>query len=162
MHQKCFSFALTNLLFGLCKSMSIIDLLIIHPSLHPRATTRPSTPKVLRTRECSPTPCPSTIFTFGLAIEFIQEFGDASNKVTLKTRLQLCKNLWCFKKRMFAKLGINLKSWGFLSQFTWVTSLKAKEGVGFNHIKIKGIKSIKSQWYKPNQKFNLWLNSVLM
>jgi hypothetical protein len=33
MHQKCSNFALTNLLFGLCKFMWIIELLVIHLSL---------------------------------------------------------------------------------------------------------------------------------
>jgi hypothetical protein len=36
-HQKCFNYALTNLLFGLCKSVWKIDLLIIHPNPHPEA-----------------------------------------------------------------------------------------------------------------------------
>jgi hypothetical protein len=33
MHKKCSNYALINLLFGLCRSMWIIDLLVIHPSL---------------------------------------------------------------------------------------------------------------------------------
>jgi hypothetical protein len=33
---------------------------------------------MLRTKELTPTPCPSIIFTFGLAVESIQEFGGAS------------------------------------------------------------------------------------
>ncbi len=37
------------------------------------------------------------------------------------------QNLWCFNKRMFAKL-LGTKSWGFLNQFTRVTSKKTKEG----------------------------------
>jgi len=45
MHQKCFSYTQTNL-FGLCKSVWIIDLLINLPSPHPRALMCPSTLKV--------------------------------------------------------------------------------------------------------------------
>jgi hypothetical protein len=44
-HQKCFNCALTNLLFGLCRSVWIIFLLINLPSLNYEASTCPSTPK---------------------------------------------------------------------------------------------------------------------
>ncbi len=62
-HQKCSNYALTNLLFGLCKSMWIIDSLVTHPSPHPGAPAHPFTPKVLQARECTPTLYPSVIFT---------------------------------------------------------------------------------------------------
>jgi hypothetical protein len=58
--------------------MWIIDLLVICPSPHFGAPTCPSTPKVLRTRECTLTPCPSINFTFKLAVKSIKEFGGAS------------------------------------------------------------------------------------
>jgi hypothetical protein len=45
MHQKCSNYALTNLLFGLCKSMWIIELLVTLPSPNPGAPTCPSTSK---------------------------------------------------------------------------------------------------------------------
>jgi hypothetical protein len=41
----------------------------------------PFYPKVRRTKEGAPIPCPFTIFTFGLTIESIQEFGGASPKI---------------------------------------------------------------------------------
>jgi hypothetical protein len=44
-HQRCFSCTLTNSLFGLCRSVWIIDLLVNLPSPHPKASTCPSTPK---------------------------------------------------------------------------------------------------------------------
>ncbi len=47
------NYALTNLLFGLCKSMWIIELFDTFPSPHPRAPAPPSTPKALRTKERS-------------------------------------------------------------------------------------------------------------
>jgi hypothetical protein len=56
-HQKCFSYALTNLLFGLWRSMWIINMLVTRTSPHPKAPAHPSTPKVLRTRERAPIPC---------------------------------------------------------------------------------------------------------
>ncbi len=50
-HQKCSNYELTNLLFDLCRSVWIIDLLVSLPSPHPKAPTRPSTPKVLWAKE---------------------------------------------------------------------------------------------------------------
>ncbi len=35
------------------------------------------------------------------------------------------------------------KIMGIIGQLTWVTSKKAKEGVGFYHIEIRGVKSSK-------------------
>jgi hypothetical protein len=63
MHQNCSNYALTNLLFSLCRSMWIIDSLVTRPNLHPETPTCPSTPEVLRTRECTPTFYPFVIFT---------------------------------------------------------------------------------------------------
>ncbi len=40
LNQKCSNHTLTNLLFGLCRFVWIIDLLVIHLSPHPRALTR--------------------------------------------------------------------------------------------------------------------------
>jgi hypothetical protein len=40
-HQKCFNYAQINLLFGLCRSVWIIDLLATHPSFHPRPSACP-------------------------------------------------------------------------------------------------------------------------
>jgi hypothetical protein len=62
MHQKCSNYTPTNL-FGLCKSMSIISLLVIVPSSHLEAVTHPSAPKVLRARKHAPTPYPFVVFT---------------------------------------------------------------------------------------------------
>ncbi len=76
-HQKCSNYALTNL-FGLCMSVWIINPLVICLNPHPKAPTRPFTPEMLQARERNPTPSPSTIFTFGLTVESIKEFGGAS------------------------------------------------------------------------------------
>ncbi len=68
MHQKCSSYALTNLLFGLCKFMWIIDFLINLHSPNPEAPAQPFTPmccelrntplylEVLQAREHNPLP----------------------------------------------------------------------------------------------------------
>jgi hypothetical protein len=45
MHQKCSNYALTNLLFGLCKFVWIIDSLVTRPHPHLGALARPSTLK---------------------------------------------------------------------------------------------------------------------
>ncbi len=45
MHQKCCNYALTNLLFDLCRSLRMIDLLVIHPSPHPESLACPSYPQ---------------------------------------------------------------------------------------------------------------------
>jgi hypothetical protein len=79
-HQKWSNYALTNL-FDLCRSMWVIDLLITLPSHHLGAPARPSTPKVLRARECAPTPCPSVIFTLWTHIWIHQGVGGASISV---------------------------------------------------------------------------------
>jgi len=86
-HQKCYNYALTNLLFGLCKSMWIIDSLVTRFSPHPRAITHSSTPKMLQAKEHTPIPYPSVFFTFGFAIEYIKEFGNASFPITWITIL---------------------------------------------------------------------------
>ncbi len=45
---------------------------------HPRVLARPFTPKVLQAKECAPTPYPSVVFTFGLAVKSIKELGGVS------------------------------------------------------------------------------------
>jgi hypothetical protein len=74
MHQKCFDYALTNLLFGLFRSMWIIDSFITHSSPHPKAIARPSTPEMLWTKERIPTFFFFVIFTFKFAFESYKEF----------------------------------------------------------------------------------------
>jgi hypothetical protein len=57
--------------------MWIIDLLVTHPSPQPRAQVRRFTHEVLWIKEHTPTPYAFAIFTFGLAVESIKEFGGA-------------------------------------------------------------------------------------
>jgi hypothetical protein len=61
--------------------MGIIDMLIICSSYHPGASTCPSSSKVLRAKVHTPTPYPFVVFTFGLVVEFIKEFGGVSGVV---------------------------------------------------------------------------------
>jgi len=72
-HQKCSSYTLTNLLFGLCRSVWIIDLLFNLPSPHPGAPACSFTLEVLRAKERAPIPPPSDVFTFVFTIESIKE-----------------------------------------------------------------------------------------
>ncbi len=62
-HQKCSNYALTNLLFGLCKFVWVIDLLVTLPNPHPKTLACPSTLKVLWTMECTPIPDFFIMFT---------------------------------------------------------------------------------------------------
>jgi len=78
MHQKCSNYALTNLFFGLCRFVWIINQLVTHLNHHFKAPTRPFTLEVLQARERIPTPFSSVVFTFGLAFESYEEFGGAS------------------------------------------------------------------------------------
>jgi hypothetical protein len=55
--------ALTNLLFSLCKSVWIIDLLVTFPRPYPEAPTRPFTLEVLGAKERAPTPRSFIVFT---------------------------------------------------------------------------------------------------
>ncbi len=54
-------------------------MLVNLPSPHLRAPTCPFTPKVLRTKERALTPFLSIVFTFGLTVQSIKEFGGASH-----------------------------------------------------------------------------------
>jgi hypothetical protein len=65
----------------------IINLLVICLSPHLGVPTRPSTPKMLRVRECAPTLFPFVVFTFGLTIESIKEFGGVSNGIRALVKL---------------------------------------------------------------------------
>jgi hypothetical protein len=75
---KYFNYAPTNLLFGLCRFVWVIELLVNLPSPHPGTTARPSIPEVLWTRERALILSPFVVFTFGLAVESIMELGGAS------------------------------------------------------------------------------------
>jgi hypothetical protein len=74
--SKCYNYALTNLICAsLCEWLNSLSIFLI-PS---RSSNTPSTPKVLRTTERAPTPSPSNVFTFGLAIKSVKELGGASH-----------------------------------------------------------------------------------
>jgi hypothetical protein len=72
---KCSNYALTNLLFGLCKSTWVSKLLVNLHNPIPKLQYALSTPKVLWIKECALIPSPSVVFTFGLTIESIKELG---------------------------------------------------------------------------------------
>jgi len=87
-HQKCSIYALTNLLFGLCRFTWIIELFVNIPSPHPRAPTRPSTPEVLQTMERAPTPYSSIVFTLDLHLSMSRRLGARHSGMWL----------WCAQK----------------------------------------------------------------
>jgi hypothetical protein len=107
-------YVLTNLLFGFCKSMWVIDLLVILHSPHPKAPARPSTPKMLQTREHAPIPCPSDVFTLwihnwvdqivrGVSVTFIQS-SDHYHKE--------CQMIRCCLLSLLTMLKQKSTSWG--------------------------------------------------
>jgi len=69
------AYALTNLLFGLCRSVWIIELLVNLPSPHFGALARPFTPKVLWAKERTPILKPSTIFTLDSHLSLSRSLG---------------------------------------------------------------------------------------
>jgi hypothetical protein len=73
--SRCSNYALINLLFDWCRSMWVIELLVNLPSPIPELRYAPLPPKCY---ECTPTPFPSSVFTFGLAIESIKELEGVS------------------------------------------------------------------------------------
>jgi hypothetical protein len=75
MHQKCFNYALTNLLFSSCRSKWVIEFLVTFRSPHPGVPTHPFTPKVLWAREFAPILYPFIVCTFRLAIELLRSLG---------------------------------------------------------------------------------------
>ncbi len=105
--KKGSNYILTSLLVGLCRSMWIIDLLVTLFNPHLGTLARPSTPKVLRVRERTPIPFPFVVLPFGFVVEYVKEFGRASqceefsllvligppHKVTFHKGFPFCGNL---------------------------------------------------------------------
>jgi hypothetical protein len=83
-HQKCSNYALTNLLFGLCKyvwvltCLSLFLVILLNP--YPKAPTCPSTPKVSRTRERTPTFHFFVVFTLNPHLSPLRSLGVHHNK----------------------------------------------------------------------------------
>jgi hypothetical protein len=55
--------------------MGVIDLLVTLPNPYPEAPTRPSTPEVLRIKECTPIPHFSVVFTLNLHLNMLKSLG---------------------------------------------------------------------------------------
>ncbi len=75
MHQKCTNYILTNLLFGLCKCVWIIDSLVIRLSPHPKTLARSPTPEVLRARERTAIHYPSIVSPLDSYLSLSRSFG---------------------------------------------------------------------------------------
>jgi hypothetical protein len=75
-HQKCSNYTLTNLLFGLCRSMWIIDMLVTRLSPHPGVLA----PLPLKCCKLGSVPQLLILHCFHIRIivEFIRELGGAS------------------------------------------------------------------------------------
>ncbi len=95
MHQKCSNYAFINLLFGFCRSVWVIDLLVILLSPHLETPTGLSTPEVLRTKKHAPTPTLLLFSPFGFIVESIKEFETVSYhnpNLGFVTKAKACKN----------------------------------------------------------------------
>jgi hypothetical protein len=79
-HQKCSNFALTNLLFDLCKPVWIIEPLVVRPNPIPELQHFPLPPKCCERRSV-PNSFSFCYLHLGLTIESIKELGGASIKV---------------------------------------------------------------------------------
>jgi len=108
-HQKCSNYALTNLLFGLYKSVWIIDPLVTHPTPHLKILACPFTPKVLWVRERISIPSSSVVFTFILAFESYEKLGGVSLILTRGEAHKMWQFLWncvhCFAEFSLKILG---------------------------------------------------------
>ncbi len=108
-HQKCYNYALINVLFGLYMpvwtSLSFV-LIPISEFQHALFIL-----EVVRTKGRIPTPSPFVVFTFGFAFESYEEFGGASNDrndldpntIFLMFTLIQLKNMRIFMKVSFLK-----------------------------------------------------------
>jgi hypothetical protein len=76
---KCSNYALTNLLFGLCKSKWVIELLINLSSPFQSSNT-PFYPQSVASQGVCPNSFSSYCFTFGLEVYSVKELGGASFK----------------------------------------------------------------------------------
>jgi hypothetical protein len=74
-HQKCPSSILTNLLFGLCMSMWVIDLLVTLPGPYLEVLAHIYTLEMLQAKEHTPTPHSSVLFTFDSHLNPLRSLG---------------------------------------------------------------------------------------
>jgi len=97
-HQKCSNYALTNLLFGLCRSMWIIDLLVILFSPYPEALAHPSTFEVPQTRKCTLIFHSSAMFTLDSHLSLLRILGVCQTwsltNVALVPNLVIQTHIW--------------------------------------------------------------------
>ncbi len=77
MHQKGSSYALTHLLFGLCRFMWVIELLDNLPGSHLGAPACLFIVEMLQAKNHAPTFSPSIIFTFRFVVSPSRSLGDA-------------------------------------------------------------------------------------
>jgi hypothetical protein len=108
LHQKCSNYALTSLLFNLCKSIWMIDLLFIHPNPHPKSPTRLSYPQSAMNQRAYPNSFFFHCFHFGTCIWVFQRVWGCAIQFLFPLATQstcysifLKKNLWSF---IFSKL----------------------------------------------------------
>jgi hypothetical protein len=107
-HQKCFNYVLTNLLFSLCKSIWIIDPLVTHLSLNPKLLACPFYPQNAASLGTYPNP-----FHFQIHIWIFQGVWGCINICLLYDNLYnfnlynnqwFCTDFWLCNSNMYLHL----------------------------------------------------------
>jgi hypothetical protein len=101
-HQKCSNYALNNLLFGLCRFVWVIDLLVILPTFYLKVPTHPFTLKILPAKERTPTFHSFAMFTLDSHLSLLRSLGVC----------QLISNV--VKKNFFTSFTLGWTSIAFL------------------------------------------------
>jgi hypothetical protein len=107
-HQKCSNYTLTNLLFGLCKSMWIIDMFFTLPSPHPEAPTLPFTPKCCEARGVPQLLILPLCSTLDLELNLSRSLGVHQSWCSPMTSMV---KFWQHLCRKFIKNDVALKRW---------------------------------------------------
>jgi hypothetical protein len=108
-HQKRSNYALTNLLFGLCRFIWIINVVTL-PIPHPGTPAYPFTPKVLWIKERAPIPYSSIVFTSNSHLN-LSKIGCRNPSFGLVTKARVArlqakrKEVWERKQRHWKGVG---------------------------------------------------------
>jgi hypothetical protein len=106
-HQKCSNNALTNLLFGLSRSMWIVNLFITHPNPHPKALAQLFTPKMLRAEEHASNFLSFRCFHRRLTFESIKELESVSCFIVVVSNNAIitCLGYQTFHKKLMTNVN---------------------------------------------------------
>jgi hypothetical protein len=103
---NCSNYVLTNFLFGLCRYVWIIDLLITHFNPHRETPSRTSTPELLWTKKRAPSPYRFVVFIWGSHLSLSRNLGCVTCNVFPKFLHKLNKIIYNFSnfKKILSKI----------------------------------------------------------